>query len=226
MGDADVRSARRHPRRIPTVPGRSLLQVLCCSLAFCNVGQAFRDGPAVGAGAAAFAPSFSRGALGTRLGGLARRDAGCLGVCSAPPLSLLRTTRRPIAPRMVFGKENTFEEAEQVADRMFRKFRRQDQVEVSGVPEGAVVQGSGSGNKGDEKISFEVDLKRPLGLILREIAGYGVYVDAVTAEGSAKAAGVQVFLPRPPLKLRLTPFPKPGSSPWQAGDSKPLSPGH
>ncbi|KAJ1492618.1 hypothetical protein T484DRAFT_1770576, partial [Baffinella frigidus] len=92
---------------------------------------------------------------------------------------------------MVFGKENTFEEAEQVADRMFRKFRRQDQVEVSGVPEGAVVQGSGSGNKGDEKISFEVDLKRPLGLILREIAGYGVYVDAVTAEGSAKAAGVQ-----------------------------------
>ena len=51
---------------------------------------------------------------------------------------------------------------------------------------------SGSVNKGAEKITFEVDLKRPLGLILREIAGYGVYVDAVTAEGSANAAGVQV----------------------------------
>ena len=46
-------------------------------------------------------------------------------------------------------------------------------------------------------MTFEVDLKRPLGLILREIAGYGVYVDAVTPEGSANAAAVQVFFIAP-----------------------------
>ena len=131
MGGSDAWEGR-NPRRWSSgsVPGRSLLQVLCCSLAFCHVGQAFRDGPAVGA---AFAPSFSGGALGNaqmRRGALARRDAGCLGVCSAPTPSLLRIARRATAPRMVFGQENAFEEAERVAERMFNKFRKKEQAEV------------------------------------------------------------------------------------------------
>jgi len=103
----------------------------------------------------------------------------------------VRLAQRVVAPRMVFGQENGFEEAEEVAERFFRKFSRQAQEADEDAVNVPGDSAKSTGSNAAERVTFELDLKRPLGLVLREISGYGVYVEGVTDGGSAKAAGVQ-----------------------------------
>jgi hypothetical protein len=176
-----------------SVPGRCLLQALCCSLAFCSVGLAFRDGVRTGSGTAwAPIPTIARGGLfNSGFRGIALRNAGGGGVSPASSHASVRLAQRVVAPRMVFGQENGFEEAEEVAERFFRKFSRQAQEADEDAVNVPGDSAKSTGSNAAERVTFELDLKRPLGLVLREISGYGVYVEGVTDGGSAKAAGVQ-----------------------------------
>ena len=88
--------------------------------------------------------------------------------------------------RMIMPRDG-FEEAESVAERLYRKSQKnvkKTDVDVKDVQKSEPV------NENDRKTVFELELARPLGLVLKEINGYGVFVEALT-NGSAILAGVR-----------------------------------
>eukprot|EP00277_Geminigera_cryophila_P036523 CAMPEP_0173106580 /NCGR_PEP_ID=MMETSP1102-20130122/41136_1 /TAXON_ID=49646 /ORGANISM="Geminigera sp., Strain Caron Lab Isolate" /LENGTH=424 /DNA_ID=CAMNT_0014003745 /DNA_START=84 /DNA_END=1355 /DNA_ORIENTATION=- len=92
---------------------------------------------------------------------------------------------------MIMPGGSGFEEAEQVAERLFRLKssvqNNEDEFDGGKKPPVAIRT---DGEMGEKKI-VELDLERPLGFTLKEIAGYGIYVDCVEAGGSAEVRGVQ-----------------------------------
>jgi 2'-5' RNA ligase len=99
-------------------------------------------------------------------------------------------TRRASHLRMVMPGSSGFEEAEDVAERLFRLKTavqsRED--EFDGSKKSA---DEAAGDEIGEKIVVDIDLERPLGFTLKEVAGYGIYVDYVDMGGSAQMRGVQ-----------------------------------
>jgi C-terminal processing protease CtpA/Prc len=89
------------------------------------------------------------------------------------------------------GGAGDFEEPEAVAERLYRK---------SKLSESSVSEDSSDETKEDDsqdteddlqRTTFELELARPLGLVLKEINGHGVYVESLSPNGSAFAAGVR-----------------------------------
>ena len=82
-----------------------------------------------------------------------------------------------------------FEEAEEVAKRLFglKTAVQNREGEDDGKPRTPT---SEQDDMGDKKI-FEVELIRPVGFTLKDVAGYGIYVDDVARGGSAELRGVQ-----------------------------------
>jgi predicted metalloprotease with PDZ domain len=94
-------------------------------------------------------------------------------------------------------RKDEFEEAESVAERIYRR--------SSGTVDGSArkkpapsADKAGSLNPepqplkdaDNRKTIFEIELARPLGLILKEVSGHGVFIEALT-NGSAALAGVR-----------------------------------
>ena len=96
-------------------------------------------------------------------------------------------------PQMILPGGSGFEEAEEVAARLFRKTigvqdrGDDDEFDASRKPAAAV---AGRGDLGEKEV-VEVELQRPLGFTLKEVRGYGIYVDYVDEGGSAALRGVQ-----------------------------------
>jgi hypothetical protein len=96
---------------------------------------------------------------------------------------------------MILSKKGDFEEAESVAERLYRQSIRSEKntvkQEINKKDENpSKDDAKSSDSKKDRKITFEFELARPLGLVLKEVNGYGVFVEALT-NGSALSAGVR-----------------------------------
>jgi S1-C subfamily serine protease len=94
---------------------------------------------------------------------------------------------------MIMGGSG-FEEAEEVAKRLFRlktAVQRDDGKFDGSKRTAAATNRGGDQDDNGEKIVVEIELQRPLGFALKEVAGYGIYVDSVMAGGSAEKMGVQ-----------------------------------
>ena len=90
---------------------------------------------------------------------------------------------------MIMPGGSGFEEAEEVAERLFRlKTQVRDGDFDNKKP--AAAKASGQEDPGQKEV-VEVELFRPLGFTLKEVRGYGIYVDSVEEGGSAAIRGVQ-----------------------------------
>ena len=93
--------------------------------------------------------------------------------------------------QMIMPGGSGFEEAEQVAERLFRlKTAVQTRENESGSSKRPGPDLSGEEEMAEKRV-FEVELQRPLGFTLKDVAGYGIYVDYVESGGFAEAMGVQ-----------------------------------
>ena len=96
--------------------------------------------------------------------------------------------------QMIMPGGSGFEEAEEVAKRLFRlktAVQRDDGKFDGNKRTAAATNRGGDQDDNGEKIVVEIELQRPLGFALKEVAGYGIYVDSVMAGGSAEKMGVQ-----------------------------------
>jgi len=95
--------------------------------------------------------------------------------------------------QMIMPGGSGFEEAEDVAERLFRLKTsvqdRDDEYDVRKRSAG-VVGADDLGEMGEKEI-VELELERPLGFTLKEVPGYGIFVDYVETGGSAANRGVQ-----------------------------------
>ena len=76
-----------------------------------------------------------------------------------------------------------------MAERIYRRSLRDSDASVK-KPETAAKANTELTEADNRKTIFEIELARPLGLILKEISGYGVFIEALT-NGSAASAGVR-----------------------------------
>jgi predicted metalloprotease with PDZ domain len=86
-------------------------------------------------------------------------------------------------------RKDEFEEAECVAERINRRSVRDNDASLKKT-EAAAMADAEPTEADNGKTIFELELARPLGLILKEVSGYGVFVEALT-NGSAASAGVR-----------------------------------
>ena len=92
---------------------------------------------------------------------------------------------------MIMPGGSGFEEAEAVAQRLFRlKTAVQTRENESGSGKRPSPNLSDEEEMAEKKV-FELALRRPLGFTLKDVPGYGVYVDYVEAGGFAEKMGVQ-----------------------------------
>jgi hypothetical protein len=99
-------------------------------------------------------------------------------------------TRTFLTLDMILPRDG-FEEAESVAERLYRRSKKNEESAAKRVDvDQKEPQKSEPTTEDDRKTTFELDLARPLGLVLKEINGYGVFVEALT-NGSAILSGVR-----------------------------------
>ena len=106
-----------------------------------------------------------------------------------PSLLQPPNTRSNRKCRMIMPNEG-FEEPESVAERLYRRSLQRAEGKKVDSTEPKDTSKPDIADDGDRKTTFELELARPLGLVLKEIAGHGVYVEALT-NGSALSAGVR-----------------------------------
>ena len=89
-------------------------------------------------------------------------------------------------------RKDEFEEAESVAERIYRRSVRDNDASAkkSESADKADTLKPDPTEADDRKTIFELELARPLGLILKEVSGHGVFIEALT-NGSAASAGVR-----------------------------------